>query len=425
MELFIKIYYFFRSVTEEKSTFCNFPDAIIISVNRITVSKIKTSSGANLAFAVVVLSSYLSTFSSLKPGSSLELILLITLGIVYLSLGVYGFSYVSQSESLILRLAYFCFQIPLGGLIIFLSKGAGLNALVLLPLAGHSVVLLPGLWVYFSSTAIALAFLFSVRTFSMDWSIVLRDFPTFLAGILFIMVFTQMAVGEESAKSEVNRLVEDLEGANQRLREYARQIEELTIAKERNRLAREIHDGLGHYLTTIHMQIQASRAVLENNPKTALASLEKAQTLTQEALADVRRSVASLRTTPENLLPLPQRIEKLLSDSGQEGLNTNFQLIGIPRILSIPADLALFRAAQEGLNNACKHARAGNFWVVLDYSREKQISLIIRDDGVGTDHLHEGFGLIGLRERILLINGTLDIKTEKGSGLTIQIAITE
>jgi signal transduction histidine kinase len=394
-------------------------------VNNFPVKKIKTSSGANLAFAVVVLSSYLSTFSSFKPGSSLELVLLITLGIAYLSVGVYGFSYAAQSESLLIRLLYFALQIPLGAMIIMMSKGAGLNALVLLPLAGHSVVLLPGVWEYISNTFIAMAFLVSIRTFTTDWSLVFRDFPTFLAGILFIMIFTQTAVGEETARREVDRLVEDLESANQHLREYTRQIEELTIAKERNRLAREIHDGLGHYLTIIYMQIQASRAVLEKNPSTAMQSLEKAQSLTQEALADVRRSVAALRTSTDELLPLPQRIEKMLAHTAVTGFAISFEVLGAPRQLSSPADLALYRAAQEGLNNACKHARAAHFWLVLDFSSPEVTTLSIRDDGVGAKQLHEGFGLIGLKERILLLNGTVDIQTEKGSGLSIHIMVPE
>jgi signal transduction histidine kinase len=395
-------------------------------VNNLAVKKIKTSSGANLAFAVVVLSSYLSTFSSFKPSSSLELILLITLGIIYLSLGVYGFSYAAQSESLFIRLVYFALQVPLGSLIIILSRGAGLNALVLLPLAGHSVVLLPGLWEYISNTVIAVAFLVSIRTFTSDWAMVFRDFPTFLAGILFIMIFTQTAVGEEKARREVDRLVEDLESANQHLREYTLQIEELTIAKERNRLAREIHDGLGHYLTTIYMQIQASRAIMVKNPDKALSALEKAQTMTQEALADVRRSVAALRTTsPEELLPLPQRIQKMILNSGTIGFKSSFECIGTPRVLSNPADLALYRAAQEGMNNACKHAKASNFWVTLDYSIPDQTRLQIRDDGIGADHIQEGFGLIGLKERILLLNGTVDIQTEKGCGMTLEIMVAE
>lgn len=394
-------------------------------MNTLPVKKIKTSSGANLAFAVVVLSSYLSTFSSFKPESSLELVLLITLGIIYLSLGVYGFSYAAQSESVIVRLAYFCLQIPMGSLIIILSKGAGLNALVLLPLAGHSVVLLPGFWVYMANTIIALAYLISIHSFTRDWSLVFRDFPTFLAGVMFIMIFTQTAVGEETARREVDRLVEDLESANQHLREYNRQIEELTIARERNRLAREIHDGLGHYLTTIHMQIQAARAVLDKNPQKSLNALEKAQTLTQEALADVRRSVSALRTSPEEILPLPQRIAKLLNNSGAESFNASFECIGSPRVLSNPADLALYRAAQEGMNNAYKHAEASNFWVMLDYSAPGCTRLTIRDDGVGADDIQEGFGLIGLKERVLLLNGTVDIQTEKGCGLTLEITVAE
>ncbi len=72
-----------------------------------------------------------------------------------------------------------------------------------------------------------------------------------------------MAVNEERARAEIEKLYKELEGANNRLRDYVLKIEELAITKERNRLAREIHDGLGHYLTTVHMQIQAARAVMK------------------------------------------------------------------------------------------------------------------------------------------------------------------
>jgi signal transduction histidine kinase len=79
----------------------------------------------------------------------------------------------------------------------------------------------------------------------------------------------------------------------------------------------------------------------------------------------------------------------------------------------------------EGMNNACKHSHATNFWVTLDYSIPDSTSLTIRDDGIGADDIREGFGLIGLKERILLLNGTVNIQTEKGCGMTLEITVAE
>ena len=108
---------------------------------------------------------------------------------------------------------------------------------------------------------IVAAYLVAVYAYSSDWVEVWSVIQIFLAGLIFVIVFTTMAIGEEKARKEVERLVSDLETANKQLREYALQAGELATIRERNRLAREIHDGLGHYLTAIHMQLQAAQFI--------------------------------------------------------------------------------------------------------------------------------------------------------------------
>ncbi len=201
--------------------------------------------------------------------------------------------------------------------------------LILLPLAGQSVLLLRSMWMYVPAILSAGVYAFSINAYAQNWQIALSALPVYVAGVFFIMIFTQVAVGEEQARHEVNRLIGDLEAANARLREFANQVEDLTIIKERNRLAREIHDGLGHYLTTIHMQIQAALAVIERDPQTGYTMLEKAQTLSQEALQEVRRSVNALRSSTEESLPLRNRIERLLEDGQTSGLKLTLIFKGI------------------------------------------------------------------------------------------------
>jgi len=200
-------------------------------------------------------------------------------------------------------------------------------------------------------------------------------------------------------------------------------VEELTISRERNRLAREIHDGLGHYLTSIYMQIQAARAVADSQPQRAQESLSKAQNLAQEALADVRRSVSALRA-PEEDLPLAQRIGEMLRTCEASGMQAELEVRGTPADLPPAAHLALYRAAQEGLNNACKHAQAKHLWVVLDYTQKNSVSLNIRDDGLGSsENPGGGFGLIGIRERVQLLNGDFRITTRPGGGFLLEITL--
>jgi signal transduction histidine kinase len=384
---------------------------------------VKTGKGLNLAFAVIVMASYFATFSSLQQASLLDIALLIILGITYIAIGIYGFEYCLKSTSLLLKLAYFVVQIPMGGIIVYLTHGAGFNALLLLPLAGHSVVLLSQYWVQAANIITMLVYVASIYAFSHDWANVWTGLPIFLAGEVFIVVFTQMAVNEERAHGEVARLVTELEDANQRLREYALQIEELATTKERNRLAREIHDGLGHFLTTIFMQIQAARAVMEANPKRSMDAMNTAQNLTQEALEEVRRSVASLRDVPGETLPLPERIEKMIKNYETTELEPEMTILGSVRLLSSQAQLTIFRSAQEGINNACKHAQASKIWVILDYRDENLVRLTVRDNGVGAEQIDGGFGLIGLQERVKLLDGAFQINTVPGQGFTLEVAI--
>lgn len=380
-------------------------------------------SDADLAFAVVVLASYFSTFSILQNASTFELLSMIGLGVAYIAVGIYGFAYAIRTDRVEVHLAYFVIQMILAGCIVFLGKGNGYNAMVLLPLAGHSVVLLPGHWRLVVNIAIVLTYAITLDLFTPNWGIVWSGLPIFLAGQIVIVVFTQMAVNEERARAEVEQLVSKLEDVNQRLRDFALQAEELAITKERNRLAREIHDGLGHYLTTIFMQIQAARAVMKGAPDRAQASLRTAQNMTQEALVDVRRSVAALRDIPGERLTLEEEIQRVLKGCEGSGIAPVLKVIGEPRTISPQTMLTLFRAVQEGVNNTCKHANAKHLSVTLDYTRDQFIRILIQDDGVGTNHLDGGFGLLGMRERVHLVKGDVSIVTSPGNGFQLEVNV--
>ena len=384
---------------------------------------IKTGTGADLAFAVVLLASYFATFSALKSASTLVIVLMIVLGIAYVAIGIYGYGFCAPSSKLWLQLGYFCVQIPLGGAIVYLARGGGFNALILLPLAGHSVMMLPRRWMVAANFGILAAYLVAVGLLSAGWETASANLPAFVAALVFVVAFTQMALNEERARREVERLVGELEVANQRLREYAVQVEELAIARERNRLAREIHDGVGHYLTTIHMQIQAARAVSASDPDRAQEVLSHAQNLSQEALADIRQSVSALRTGPDESQPLTTRLYNMIQNYEMGGFPAELKVNGSPRRLSAQATLTLYRATQEGLSNAGKHAQASQVCVLLDYSDPNMVRLSIQDDGQGTDHLDGGFGLIGLRERVNLLSGEFEVSSKPGQGFRLMIGV--
>ncbi len=394
-------------------------------MRKTSASRVKTGSNADIAFAIVVLTSYFATFSTLRKAALIDVMLILLLGVAYITFGIYGYNYVARSDLLVLKVFYFAVQIPLGSLILALGKVTGFNALLLLPLAGQSVVLFPDIWAYLTNLGIVAAYVLSVRTFTASWADVWVTLPIFLAGLIFILVFTQVAVGEERARKEVERLLSELQETNRQLREYSLKAEELAVMKERNRMAREIHDGLGHYLTTINIQIQAALATLEKTPERARELLLKAGNQSQEALSDVRDSVATLRAPMDESLPLEMIFRDVLKGCECTGIETNFMMLGKERPVSPSLRFALFRTIQEAISNIQKHAHAMNIWVTLDFRQENQINLIIRDDGVGSDRAEGGFGLLGLRERARLVNGNLNITTSPGKGFVIELMVPE
>jgi signal transduction histidine kinase len=188
-------------------------------------------------------------------------------------------------------------------------------------------------------------------------------------------------------------------------------------------MAREIHDGLGHYLTTINMQIKAASAILIKDNKKALSLMENAQNLSSVALVDVRNSVFALRQDPAEMDPLYERIADMAKAASTANRKIELSIVGAPRPTNAQVDLTLFRAAQETINNANKHSNASSVQLTLDYSDLDQIELESMDDGIGSDEINHGFGLLGIQERVRLLNGQTQIVTSSGKGFKIKITI--
>ena len=194
------------------------------------------------------------------------------------------------------------------------------------------------------------------------------------------------------------------------------------MTHERNRLAREIHDSLGHTLTIVNVQIEAAKVVMNSEPERALDALNKAQELARKGLTQVRESVASLRESPVSNRPISEAIRPLIQEAQSTGIVTEFKVVGKPQNLDNKVALALYRAAQEGLTNVCKHARASRVDVLLGF-QPNQVRLEIKDNGVGATQTTGGFGLLGIRERMQLLGGNLEIRTGVGKGFWLMASV--
>jgi signal transduction histidine kinase len=342
-------------------------------------------------------------------------------------LGIYGYGILRRYQHFVLDVIYFLIQIFIGSIILLLGvvegKNLALVALLYLPLVVQSVLILPQYWMLFVNVAILVAYTMVVLTKNTS-SAPTINFPLFFTAQIFIVFFTQMAVNEARSRGEVERLVTELADANEHLRNYALKVEELAVTQERNRLAREIHDGLGHYLTSIHIQLQAAEAVLKSHSdlQTALAGIIKAQNLAKNALADVRQSVSTLRSPLIGHMPLSQMIRDHLDQTPTGAIEVEFELFGEEIELPTNISWTVFRTTQEAVNNSVKYAQCSKITVHLLYGKN-QVNLLVEDNGRGSADPSGGFGLLGLRERIHLLNGEFRITTAENQGFRVEIKV--
>lgn len=314
---------------------------------------------------------------------------------------------------------YFAAQSLVAALLIWCSRPSDAFAFLFFILGVQAMVLLP---VRLGMAWVALFYgidsVNAIITYGTD-GIINALFN--VAVFLFTAIFGYAIQAAETARRRNQQLLADLQAAQH-------QVKDLAIAEERNRLAREIHDGLGHYLTATTMQIQGAKAVLESTgvgtqAPLALGALNKAETLLQEALADVRRSVAALRGASPANRPLAATLADLVNQpSDRDGFVVQFTQTGAPQPLPSAVELTLYRVAQEGLTNVRKHAQATQAMMTLDYGAE-QVKLQIRDDGQGCDTTTGGYGLLGLRERVQLVGGTVNIQSAPGQGFQLSVEI--
>jgi len=376
-----------------------------------------------LIFMVAV--GYLATFATAARGgmrySVPQLIFGIVLGVIYLILGMFDIELLRHFSTQVSNIIFFTIQCSLVLGIGYLL-GPGGTWLIGLPLTGIAVERLSPRWrwaVYFGVLA---AIIFPIAYYS-TWGTALINTAIISTAIFFVVLFTQFRLNEQGARIKAEELARQLEIANHQLAEYAAQAEELAATQERNRLARQIHDNLGHYLTIVNVQIEAAKVTCESDSPRALDALDKAQNLVRKGLSSVRESVSALRVSPVENRPLEDALAELIEESRVSGIATEFKMIGGARSVEPKSALALYRVVQEGLTNIRKHANASQVGVELDFSQADTIRLRLRDDGAGSSDTSGGFGLIGLRERVQFLDGEFKIETQPGQGFQIEVTL--
>ncbi len=199
---------------------------------------------------------------------------------------------------------------------------------------------------------------------------------------------------------------------------------------ERKRIARELHDDTSQHLVALSRHLDTLAASEENLSEAGIARIEQLQQRIEDALQEVRRFSRDLRPSVLDDLGLLPALRGLLSDLQGSGIATELNISGNRRRLAPDIELALFRIVQEALNNVNRHAHASKVVIDVEFG-EAWVKVDVRDDGQGFEPLESPgdfayggkFGLLGIKERVQLLRGQLQVQSSPGKGTTLSVEV--
>jgi len=220
---------------------------------------------------------------------------------------------------------------------------------------------------------------------------------------------------------------EELAKANEQLARYAILNEELAISRERNRLARELHDTLSHTLSASSVQLEAIDTIWDINPEKARSMLCEVRQITRAGLTETRQALRDLRSTHVEDMGLSLAIHHIVEAIASRGsIKTMIELPDKLDVLDRLTQQCIYRIIQESMTNIVQHAEARHAIIKLTLKAD-ELRLLIQDDGKGFDvnqvdqRIH--FGITGMQERVKLIGGDLQIESVVGKGTTLRLHV--
>ncbi|MBZ4421269.1 sensor histidine kinase [Myxococcus sp. RHSTA-1-4] len=241
-----------------------------------------------------------------------------------------------------------------------------------------------------------------IHPFGRAWvqTLIYAGFQGFTLGTAMVMV------REAEARRELARLHAELQATQVLLATRERE-------GERLRIARELHDSVGHHLTALSLNLEAAAHTARD---TASAEhLRRAREAARTLLAEVRSTVSALRDTPPPLLPSLRKLAE-----GAPGLAVHLEVPESFALESSEAAHSLFRCVQEVLTNTLRHAQARNLWIRIEPTGDGGVRVHTRDDGRGAGLLTPGAGLTGMRERFSRLGGRVEWRAAAGQGMELE-----
>lgn len=254
----------------------------------------------------------------------------------------------------------------------------------------------------------------------------LGSLNTFLF-LIYVITVMQMQVNENermlSLNDQLNLANRELQEAYAQLEEYARESEQMVKTRERNRLAREIHDTLGHALTGIITGIEACTVLMDVAPDATKIQMKAIAEVARQGVTDVRRSVNALRPDALDKLDLERAITRTISEMRlATSADIDYQCMTPLNCFSEDEEDIIYRIVQESITNSIRHGKADHIWIQIG-REHNMLHIRIRDNGIGCADVKKGFGLHHMEERMGMLNGSLSYDGRDGFVIDAKIPI--
>lgn len=275
-----------------------------------------------------------------------------------------------------------------------------------------------------SVVVICLAFAGLKRGVEDILSLVSDTFLYLIVAVGFVFIMSYQVKIQLIERQKTNKANRELEQAYKRLLDNAYKTQELSVEKERTRMAREIHDTLAHTLTAAVVQLEACKKLMEVDSGRAREEIEKAQNITREGLNEVKRTIKALRP---RILESRSFSDAIIAMTDEIKQNTNISVIvnkNFTGEFKVPPsmEIALFRAIQESVTNSVRHGSADKIEIGINY-KGNRLYIDISDNGKGCSNIRKGFGLQGIAGRIEGLNGSAVFSSSPGNGFKTDIIV--
>jgi len=232
--------------------------------------------------------------------------------------------------------------------------------------------------------------------------------------VLLVAIFAKV-YREENAKTK--QLYEELLETHKQMKKYSNEIKQLTMVEERSKIARDLHDTLGHDMTGLIMQMEmTTRFFSANDTEQGIATLEKAKKSARESLAKVRQILNTLKNENEIEWTNTSLYELAEDFANKTETEIHCEIIG-DKSVRPDVGITIYRIIQEGLTNAIRHGKATKVKIIITY-KDQEVLFYIEDNGSGCSEVIKGNGLNGMLERVALLQGKISFENTKGFLIT-------